>query len=278
MRDGIVMDPLGCNFRYEELLCKPGVTSNCLTPAQLNTVYQFYDDFVDVNQTYVFPGLTLGTDASALVAFPNELGVDYFKYWVHNDPNWDPSTFTYADIQLAASINPGHPSSDDYDLTPYRARGGKILMYHGLADNIIPTKSSLYFYNHVYRALLPKGISSLDSFYRLFLIPGMQHCAGSGSVSAPWYIAGGSQAVAGATHSVPGFEDPQHDIILAMIQWTEKGVAPDELVATKYVNDTATLGVEIQRPICPYPLQAMYKPSNRGGTSNPDNWSCKSLY
>ncbi|KAB5557853.1 feruloyl esterase B precursor [Coniochaeta sp. 2T2.1] len=274
LRDGIVSDPLSCNFRYEELLCKPGATSNCLTSEQLDTVYQFYDDFVDVNQTFVFPGLTLGTDASALVASPNELGVDFFKFWVHEDPNWDPSTFTYADIELAHRINPGNASSDDYDLTPYRSNGGKIIMYHGLADGIIPTKSSLYFYNHVYRALLQKGLCGLDDFYRLFLIPGMNHC--SGSPNAPWYIGGGSQAVTGATHSVPGFEDAKHDVILAMIRWVEQGVAPDELIATKYKEDNVAAGVELQRPLCPYPLQAKYVGS--GNASDPSSWSCKGLY
>ena len=274
LRDGIITDPLSCNFRYEELLCKPGETSNCLTSEQLDTVYQFYDDFVDVNQTFVFPGLTLGTDASALVASPSQLGVDFFRFWVHGDPDWDPSTFTYADIELARRINPGNASSDDYDLTPYRSKGGKIIMYHGLADAIIPTKSSLYFYNHVYSTLLHKGLSSLDDFYRLFLIPGMNHC--SGSPNAPWYIGGGSQAVQGATHSVPGFEDPKHDVILAMIRWVEEGVAPDEIVATKYKDDNVAEGVELQRPLCPYPLQARYVGS--GDASDPSSWSCKSLF
>ena len=274
LRDGIVSEPFSCNFRYEELLCKPGATSNCLTSDQLNTVYQFYDDFVDVNQTFVFPGLTLGTDASALVASPNELGVDFFKYWVHGDPKWDPSTFTYADTELARRINPGNASADDYDLSAVRSNGGRILMYHGLADGIIPTKSSLYFYNHVYRALLQKGLSSLDDFFRLFLIPGMNHC--SGSPNAPWYVGGGSQAVTGASHSVPGFEDPQHDIILAMIRWVEEGVAPDKIIATKYKDDNAAEGVELQRPLCPYPLQAKYTGS--GNASDPSSWSCQSLY
>lgn len=272
--DGIVSAPFSCNFRYEDLLCKPNTTSNCLTSAQLNTVYHFYNDFVDVNQTFVFPGLTVGVDASLLVASPSELGIDYYRSWVYGDPDWDPSTFTYADIEFARRVNPGNASAGDYDLTPYRSNGGKIIMYHGLADGFVPTKTSLYFYNHVYRVLLQKGLSSLDDFYRLFLIPGMNHCAGSSN--APWYIAGGSQAVTGATHSVPGFEDAQHDVVLAMIRWVEEGVAPDQIIATKYWNDTVTEGVELQRPLCPYPLQQEYAGS--GNASDPSNWSCKSLF
>lgn len=274
LRDGIVSDPFGCNVRFEELLCKPSSTANCLTPEQLDTVYQFYNDFVDVNQTFVFPGLTLGTDPSFLVASPNELGVDFFKYWVHGDPTWDISDFTYADIELARKINPGNASANDFDLTPFRSQGGKILMYHGLADQVIPTGSSLRFYNQVYRTLLGKGIQSLDDFYRLFLIPGMNHC--SGSPNAPWYIGGGSQGVSGATHSVPGFEDPEHDIILSMIRWVEEGVAPDEIIATKYKDDKVSEGVEIQRPLCVYPLQAKY--TGNGNASEPSSWTCEGLY
>jgi feruloyl esterase len=147
-------------------------------------------------------------------------------------------------------------------------------MYHGLADSIIPTKSSLVFYNRVYGTLLQKGLSSLDDFYRLFLIPGMNHC--SGSPNAPWYIGGGSQSVTGATHSVPGFEDAQHDIILSMIQWVEQGVAPEKVIATKYKDDNVAEGVELQRPLCPYPSQAIYTGS--GNASEPSNWTCEELY
>lgn len=273
LKDGILSDPLGCNVQLEALLCKPTQTTDCLTSPQLDTVYKFYSDFVDVNQTFVFPGLTLGTDASALVAFPNELGIDYFRYWVHSDPNWDTSSFTYADIQLAAKLNPGNASANDFDLSPFRSRGGKMIMYHGLADSIIPTKSSLVFYNSVYRTMLSKGFSSLDDFYRLFLIPGMNHC--SGSPNAPWYIAGGSQSVAGASHSVPGYADADHDVILAMIRWVEEGKAPEQLVATKYKDDKVAEGMEVQRPLCVYPLQASY---TGGNASEAGSWRCEGLY
>jgi feruloyl esterase len=273
LKDGILSDPLGCNVQLETLLCKPTQTRDCLTSPQLDTVYKFYSDFVDVNQTFVFPGLTLGTDASALVAFPNELGIDYFRYWVHPDPNWDTSSFTYADIQLAAELNPGNASANDFDLSPFRSRGGKMIMYHGLADSIIPTKSSLLFYNRVYRTMLSNGLSSLDDFYRLFLIPGMNHC--SGSPNAPWYIGAGSQSAAGASHSVPGYADADHDVILAMIRWVEEGRAPEQLVATKYKDDRIAEGVEVQRPLCVYPLQARY---TGGNASEAGSWRCEGLY
>jgi feruloyl esterase len=101
----------------------------------------------------------------------------------------------------------------------------------------------------------------------------MNHC--SGSITGPWYIAAGSQAITGATHSVPGYEDAEHDVILAMMKWVETNEAPDHLIATKFINDTATLGVQSQRPLCVYPKQAKYI---SGDPNLPGSWKCKSLY
>ncbi|KAI0123943.1 feruloyl esterase B precursor [Xylariales sp. AK1849] len=271
--DGIVSDPFACNFNFEALLCTSGNGSACLTPSQLQTVYDFYNDFVDVNQTFVFPGVTLGTDPSFLLGNLVPLGYGYYQNWVYNDTTWDFTQLTYADIEKADAIDPGNATADDFDLTPYMNRGGKIIMYHGAADSLIPTGSSKVFYNKVTETLAPKGVN-LDDFYRLFLIPGMSHC--SGSAIAPWYIAGGSQALTGVTHSVPSYEDADHDVILAMMKWVEEDSAPEELIATKFVNDTASLGVQSQRPLCVYPKQAKYAGS--GNFSLPENWECKSLY
>ncbi len=207
---------------------------------------------------------------------PNELGIDFFKYWVRNDTNWDPLTdFSYADIALAAKIRPGDATADDFDLSPFRARGGKLLQYHGLADSLVQTGNSLVFYRRAYAALLGAGVTDINDFYRMFLLPGMSHCVGS--ANAPWYVGGPSQVggVTGATHSVPGFEDPEHDVILAMMRWVEQGKAPEHIIATKYNNDVVADGVQIQRPICVYPKQARYR---GGNASEPAGWACENLY
>ncbi|KAI0201231.1 feruloyl esterase B precursor [Astrocystis sublimbata] len=275
LTDGIISDPYGCNFDFETMLCTDTKTDKCLTAAQLTTLYKFYNDWVDTDQEFVFPGISIGTDATFLMAGVSGLGSDFATYFVHNDTDYDFTKFTYKDVQLSDAINPGSATADDFDLSPYLKRGGKILKYHGLADSLIPTGSSMYFYKQVQRTLLPKGID-LDDFYRFFLIPDMGHCAGSSK--GPWFIAGGSQVsngITGATHSVPGFEDAQHDIILAMMSWVEGDKAPDQLIATKYVNDTVDLGVQIQRPLCPYPKQAKHI---SGDPNLPESWECKSLY
>jgi len=275
LRDGVISDPFGCDFDFNGLLCLPGASnSSCLTAAQLGTARQFYSDFVDVNQTFVFPGVSLGGDPTFVMSGVSTLGSDYFQYWVLNLTEWDVTSFGYADIQLAAAINPGQAVPDDFDLSPFRARGGKLLQYHGMADELIATRSSLVLYDKIYEAMAPQGVD-LDDFYRLFMVPGLQHCSGSAQ-PAPWYIGGGYQAVAGATYSVPGFMDARHDVILAMMRWVEHGVAPDEIIATKYWNDTVSDGVQVQRPLCVYPKQAKY--NGQGHPSEPESWQCESLY
>ncbi|KAI0798386.1 feruloyl esterase B precursor [Xylaria sp. FL0064] len=270
--DNIVSDPYGCNFDFEALLCTSTKSTECLTAAQLTTLYKFYNDWVDTNQEFVFPGVSLGTDASFLMGSVSTLGYHFFQYFVFNNTDYDYTKFTYKDLQIADAINPGNASADNFDLSPFLNRGGKILKYHGAADSLIPTGSSIYFYKKVLQTLKPKGIN-LDDFCRFFLIPDMNHC--SGSVTGPWYIAAGSQTLTGAIHSVPGYEDAEHDIILAMMKWVEAEEAPDHLIATKFVNDTATLGVQSQRPLCVYPKQAKYV---SGDPNLPGSWECKSLY
>ena len=155
-------------------------------------------------------------------------------------------------------------------------------MYQGYSDALIPTGSSIYFYKQVLKTLYHKGIA-LDPWFRHFLVPGMQHCLGTPpDMNAPWYFAGANQAGTlslrpGSVHSTPGFEDAEHDALLALMRWTEYDVAPEKLVATKWRNDTLFQSVWKQRPICPFPKQAVYV----GGGADVDkasSWRCEGLY
>jgi feruloyl esterase len=287
LADNIIMDPHRCNFEPETLLCGPGVTNQtaagCLTAAQVGTLYSIYNDYVDVNQTFVFPHLELGSEAQWFVLLgtpiPNPLGYEYPQFMLDLGPDWNFYDFDYSIVQLADQTDPGNCSATDYDISPFEAKGGKLITYHGYSDALIATGSSLYFYKEVLKTLHPKGID-LDGFYRHFPVPGMQHCALTPpDMNAPWYFAGGNQAGAlyppGAVHSVPGYEDAAHDILLALMEWTEKGTAPEQIIATKWQNDTLYDEVLRQRPICPYPKQAMYQ----GGDANDaSNWKCEYLY
>ena len=143
-------------------------------------------------------------------------------------------------------------------------------MYHGIADGLVPTKGSELYFN---RTLETMG-DEIGDFFRLFLIPGMQHCAGT-VVNAPWHIAGEYQGevLVGDPWSVPGFRDADHDALLALMEWTEHGRAPDQIIATTWRNpyDPST-GVLRQRPLCPYPHIAVW--NRHGNINEASSWHC----
>ncbi|KAL9090832.1 MAG: hypothetical protein Q9159_001773 [Coniocarpon cinnabarinum] len=277
--DGIVTDPYSCHFVPEPLLCNgtAGSTNSnsCLTPPQLGTLYKILNDWVDVNQTFVFPRLALGANPSSLAGVtdqPSQIGLTYLENFLLNNTDYDYHDFSYNVVQLADQIDPGQANAS-YEVEAFRAKGGKLLHYHGLSDPLISTGSSTYYHSQVQQSLASQGLP-IDDFYRLFLIPGMQHCAGTAQ-GAPWYIAAPNQEVDGAVYSVPGSMDAKHDVTRAIMTWTENGNAPDYIVGTKYNNDNVTNGMQVQRPICAYPQQPVY--SGSGNVSLPENWSCRGL-
>lgn len=97
-------------------------------------------------------------------------------------------------------------------------------------------------------------------------------------MNVPWYFAGPNQAsVLGSdVHSVPGFSDAQHDVLLAMMAWVENGTAPTQIIGTKFENDTEHDAVLRQRPLCVYPKQAKY--NGTGDVDSAESWTCESLY
>ena len=294
--DGIISDPYGCDFYPETLLCdqddvvtndpSPSYSSNssaCLTAAQIDTLYHIYNDWVDTNQTFVFPHLALGSEAqwpalldTSLTGAPSSLGTSWVANFLLSDPSWDFYNLSYETVLLADAVNPGMANADDFDLSPFHARGGKLLHYHGLSDGLIATGSSLYFYKQVLKTMIGQG-TGLGDWYRFFLVPGMQHCAGSVN-NAPWYFAGANQpfGLGSSVYSVPGFADPKHDILMALMAWTEEGRAPDSIIATKFTNDSVESPVVRQRPLCPYPLQARY--IGVGDVDDAENWKCRTIY
>ncbi|KAK8096976.1 hypothetical protein PG999_012920 [Apiospora kogelbergensis] len=276
LEDGIISDTFGCKFDYDRLLCAQGGANatNCLTAAQVVTVRKVYTEWrekeANGTETLVFPGLPLGADPSGMLGTFSGLGRGLWEDWVYNDTNWDYTKFTYADVLEADRVDPGDAAADHFDLSAYRARGGKIIMYHGQADPGIPTGSSRVFYDNVHTAMGGEG-ADLTDFYRFFLIPGMGHCNGG---PGPWYIAGGSQEVANVTFSVPGHVDADHDVVLAMMRWVEEEAAPAQLIGTKFVGDNGAAGIESQRPICLYPKTAKYIGTSKDDVNKPESWEC----
>lgn len=152
-------------------------------------------------------------------------------------------------------------------------------MFHGLADGLIATRSASVFYSRVASALYNSSSSSssssaLTSWFRYFPVPGMQHVAGT-AVDAPWYFAQPNAAADLGTDifSTPGFADPEHDALMALMRWVEQDAAPESIVATTWVNNTdVSAGVLRQRPLCYWPLKQIY--DGVGDVDSADSWSC----
>ncbi|KAF2140705.1 uncharacterized protein K452DRAFT_288794 [Aplosporella prunicola CBS 121167] len=286
LKDSIITDPRRCAFNREALLCGGhSNSSSCLTPAQLTTLDRIYADYTDVNQTFVAPALSLGSESQWFVLLgndaPNALGPDYVKYFLQ-EPSFDWHNFDYSVVQRAEAVDPGDATADDFAaLADFADKGGKLLHYHGWADALIPTRFSTHFHSQVQRALSARD-APLEDWYRFFLIPGMQHCSGTPEdMAAPWYIGGANQAGefnAGAgARGVPGCTDAKHDALLALVAWVEQGQAVDQIVATKFVDETnLEKGVKRQRPICAWPKEATY--TGEGDVNSVESWECKKLY
>ncbi|KAK3064786.1 hypothetical protein LTS18_003959 [Coniosporium uncinatum] len=167
--------------------------------------------------------------------------------------------------------------ADDYDLSAFYKRGGKMIHYHGLADGDYSPRSSVFFHKKVEETMAGTNITD---FYRMFMVPGMQHCFDSPRVNAPWYFAGGSQAwrLGLSAHSVPGFENSEHDLLLALQDWVEKDKPIERIIATAFTNETfqGKYNVIRQRPLCMWPQRSTYIGS--GDPNLPENWDCSATY
>lgn len=288
--DGIIMDPAKCNLRLEKLLCTPSRTANsssCLTKPQLETLQQLYLPLIEFDANvhkleYLYPNFGVGSEMQIPSSLgqnnaPSLYGTDYAAKYIFDDAAWDWHTnFSYATFVDADRLNPGDVNALRYDLSTFHARGGKVITYHGYADGLIPPGASRLLYDNTYTEMASCGVE-LDDFYRLFFVPGMQHCGGS-VYDAPWYFAGSGQGTTLnglARQDVwppPGYGDGQHDALLALMEWVERDLAPESIVATKFKNDTIEKGALRQRPICKYPGQAHYTGS--GDVHNATNWAC----
>jgi feruloyl esterase len=157
------------------------------------------------------------------------------------------------------------------DLSAFKEVGGKLIQYHGWADPLIPSISSIDYYDAVTKTMagnLSAGATrQIQNFYRLYMAPGMWHCGDS--------LAGGPgpNSFGGMIQQPTPSYDPQHNLLSALTQWVEQGVPPEPVNATKFVQDTPSLGIQMQRPICVYPQIAQY--DGKGDPAWPTSFSCQ---
>ena len=266
VRDGVLNDPRECRFDPATLLCKGADSDSCLTARQVTALKKLYAGARDSSGRVIFPGFLPGGEEGeggwALWITGKGPGrallfsfVDgYFANIVYEDPQWNYKTANLDDAVEAADEKTARVlNAADPNLRAFESHGGKLIIYHGWNDPAIPALNSIDYYNAVLGKL---GKNDADSFVRLYMIPGMQHCGGGP----------GPDSFGAPGESRQG--DPRHDIQAAIQVWVEKGIAPETIVATHYDGEK----VKMTRPLCAYPEEAHYK--GTGNSNDAANFVC----
>lgn len=168
---------------------------------------------------------------------------------------------TYADLANAYSqgiaLQPffGHINTDNPDLSAARARGAKIIQFHGWGDQLIPAMGSINYYTRV--SNLAGGFADAQQFHRLYMVPGLGHCGGVGSVS-------GSAGPGADANRVP--LPAPNQFFDALVGWVENGTAPDRVVLQ-------SADASVSQPVCPYPRKATY--SGSGSITAEASYTCQ---
>jgi feruloyl esterase len=272
LEDGILNDPRQCAFDVGTLLCEGEKSDTCLSAEQLAAVRVVYDGSEDsqgraLSQGYPFGGETSGAgwsrwltggleylgDADDFQAGVDDggfegpvtpnfffgFGIEIMRYFVYNDPEWtyegyDWDNFRKDSERVAQTLNATSP-----DLSAFRERGGKLLIYNGWSD---PAQTNHTFIDYYEQVLAHDETAAAD--VRMFLMPGVEHCIGG-----------------------PG---PSWVNFLAEIDnWVETGDAPDQIVAQWLDESLQPAG---SRPVCAYPEVARY--DGEGDPRDASSFSC----
>jgi feruloyl esterase len=160
----------------------------------------------------------------------------------YSNPNWDWRTFTLdRDLKVVEERLGSILNALDADLSAFKARGGKLLLFHGWNDTLIPPRNTISYYSSVLDRMGP----SQRDWMRLFMAPGMNHCTG-------------------------GVGPDRVDWLRALEEWREGNRPPDRIVAARQSPQEETT---LRRPLCPYPQLAVYK--GTGSTNDPENFVCR---
>lgn len=188
LKDGVVTDPRKCNFHPEKLLCKGTDTNACLTAPQITALKKLYAGPTLPNGERIFPGHVPGGELGpngwpGWITGPKPkdsagfyFGTRFFADMVFGDPAWDYMKFNLtSDVQLADKRMGPILNATSPNLAAFNARGGKLILYHGWSDAAISPLNTINYYDSVLDAM---GSQRAESFVRLYMVPGMQHCGG----------------------------------------------------------------------------------------------------
>jgi feruloyl esterase len=269
LEDGLISDPRRCTFRPETLRCKGANAPNCLTSGQIDVVKQIYDGVKTKDGKIYAHGFPVGHEggpsgwrAWIVGATPPDRQADGTLTFTTNPPagyrlseqnfrflavDDDDPSFNWRVFRLDRDLPRLKTmteilSPSDPDLRPFKTQGGKLLLYHGWADPAISAYGTVAYYQEMVKKV--GGQTEADSFARLYLVPGMHHCAGG-----------------------PG--PNTFDMLPVLEDWVERGVAPGRVIAAHQTDGR----VDRTRPLCPHPQVARYARS--GSIDEAANFTCE---
>ncbi len=238
LKDGEIANPRRCSFDPRTLVCKPGKSAGCISAQQAEVMRLLYRGAVDDQGRQLFFGgepygsELLWTGPGSFLVNGYSLAANQIKYMIyggetHQDldwQSWHPGKADLADLMDKG----GYYNANNPDLAAFKASGGKLIMWQGEADNAGGSYILLDYYQHVRDTM--GGFAATDPFLRVYMFPGVYHCAGG-------YIA------------------YEHDLLGPMVNWVERGIAPDGITGSAILSD----GTIRSRPTYPYPVEARYR-------------------
>lgn len=273
IHDGVIDDPRRCRFDAAVMQCSGEDGPDCLTAPQVEAARLIYGGARNPRTgKLIYPGFPPGAElsegAKTRVADDNlgslinantpavavwALGKDWSaKDWLTFDFDRDADKLQRDLEWLEHGNAPGK-------MDAFRQRGGKLLLFTGWSDpNLSPDHIANYYESLEMRA----GGPDKNTFVRLFMAPGMYHCGGGP----------GPNDFGQSTRANQSGATPDNDLVLALDRWVATGVAPERIVAAKYVGDDVKKGVVRTRPLCAYPKVARW--TGRGSTDDAKNFVC----
>jgi feruloyl esterase len=281
--DGYLNEPQSCQFKPSALLCSGPNGPNCLTSDEVAAVEKVYAGPSNPRTGQsLFPGFERGSEFGwvGFGSFVNNL----FQNIAFVNPTFDFHNFDFdSDVAfLDASLTPLIDSNSP-DLSQFKARGGKLIMWQGWTDTTLEPRNSVNYYNsvvavtggglHMSPGLLDEAgdngrlhshrrqyLEDTQEYFRLFQAPGVNHCGGGN---------GPNSSFAYTLANAVGPLDADHDILAALDRWATHGTAPDQFIASHFTGTVA----DKTRPVCAYPQIARY--DGHGDPNVPTSWSCQ---
>lgn len=261
--DAFISDPLSCRFDPAEVACADAETERCLTPAEVATARAFYSGPTRRDRRPAFFGWLPGSEE------PGSFGWSFLQTAHNGQPqfsglfrwvfgrDWDWRSFDVdrdmpiVDAALGSAVNDATRGS----LKAFARRGGKLIIYHGLADALVAPGQTVAFYERQARQV--GGMNQLRRSARLFMVPGLGHCGGGA----------GADAFNSAFRSTPQppASDAAHDVFAALLDWSNGGAPPERIIATRFFA-TDPKQIKFQRPLCAYPKVPAPGANPSGGT------------